>query len=42
MRKQPNNDQFLSPKLSLDYPTRWDFTYKVLDIVISYKDVFVP
>ena len=27
-------------KLSLDCPTRWNSTYKMLDVAISYKDVF--
>jgi len=27
-------------KLSLDCPTRWNSTYKMLDIAICYKDVF--
>ncbi|KAH1264817.1 Zinc finger BED domain-containing protein RICESLEEPER 3 [Glycine max] len=27
-------------KLSLDCPTRWNSTYKMLDVAISYEDVF--
>lgn len=28
-------------KLALDCPTRWNSTYKMLDIAIEYKDVFI-